>query len=56
MSEAARIAALEAALEVRNGQMRPAEIIALAQEFETYLVDNRKAPESKTLKLPGKGQ
>lgn len=58
MSEVARIAALKAALEVRNALTKPAEIIAQAMEFEAYLIgDNRKAPDGKqTLKLSGKGQ
>ena len=38
MSEAARIAALKAALELRTASTTAAELIALAREFEVYLI------------------
>lgn len=41
---AARIAALKAALEFRSGATRPDETIALACQFERYLLDGETAP------------
>lgn len=50
MSEAARIAALKAALEFRSGTSTPESVVALAREFELYINggDSQQAPATQT--------
>lgn len=39
MSEATRIAALNAAIDFRSGQTRPEQVIELARQFDAWLAD-----------------
>ena len=56
MSEATRIAALNAAIDFRSGQTRPDQVIELARQFDAWLADPprpKKPPRTSAAGAPG---